>query len=286
MNPSRYQPVKAYSNEAFLTSPEARSLRILAEYMEPEARFRELQVRDTIVIFGSARIPPREEALEKLEQVKRDGGDLAEAERKLRMSEYYEKTRELAGRLTTWSKSLDTTERRFVVCSGGGPGIMEAANRGASEASGVNIGLNISLPFEQSGNEWITRRLAFEFHYFFMRKYWFAYLAKAIVVMPGGFGTLDEFMEILTLIQTEKIKKRLPIVLFGTKFWDDVINFEALVEWGTISASDLDLFIKTDSVDEAYDHITNMLNEMIESGEMPEFVSSEEEQAAAAPAAE
>ena len=277
MTSSRYQPVKAYSNEAFLNSPDARSIRILSEYLEPEARFRELQVRDTIVIFGSARILSREEALENLEQVKRDGGDLKDAKRKLRMSDYYEQTRELAGRLTTWSKSLEGNERRFVICSGGGPGIMEAANRGASEASGVNVGLNISLPFEQSGNEWITRRLAFEFHYFFMRKYWFAYLAKSIIVMPGGFGTLDEFMEILTLIQTDKIKKRMPIVLFGTEFWSDVLRLEALVEWGTINESDLDLFLRTDSVDEAFDYVTKQLSEMLESGEIPELTHTTDE---------
>lgn len=277
MTSSRFQPVKAYSNEAFLNSPEARSLRIMSEYLEPEARFRELQVRDTIVIFGSARILSREEALENLEQVKRDGGDLKDAERKLRMSDYYEKTRELAGRLTTWSKSLEGNERRFVICSGGGPGIMEAANRGASEASGVNVGLNISLPFEQSGNEWITRRLAFEFHYFFMRKYWFAYLAKSIIVMPGGFGTLDEFMEILTLIQTDKIKKRMPIVLFGTEFWSDVLRLEALAEWGTISEKDLDLFLRTDSVDEAFEYVTKQLSEMLESGEIPELTHTTDE---------
>ena len=257
MSSSRYQPVKAYRNEAFLNSP--------------EARFRELQVRDTIVIFGSARIMSREDALENLAEVKREEGDIAVAERKLRMSDYYEKTRDLAGRLTRWSKSLEGNERRFVICSGGGPGIMEAANRGASEASGVNVGLNISLPFEQSGNEWITRRLAFEFHYFFMRKYWFAYLAKSIVVMPGGFGTLDEFMEILTLIQTDKIKKRMPIVLFGKEFWDDVLHLEALAKWGTISIEDLDLFLRTDSVDEAYDYITTQLGEMLASGEIPEL---------------
>jgi hypothetical protein len=261
MNPSRFRAVKAYKNEAFINSPDARLLRILSEYLEPEARFRELQVRDTIVIFGSARIQSRSEALLALDQVKKDGGDVAHAERMLDMSKYYEATRELSARLTEWSKSLSGNERRFVICSGGGPGIMEAANRGASEARGVNVGLNISLPFEQSGNEFITRRLGFEFHYFFMRKYWFAYLAKAVVVMPGGFGTLDEFMEVVTLIQTDKIKKKMPIVLFGTEFWDKVINLEPMVDFGTISRGDLDLFYRTDSVDEAFEHITKELTE-------------------------
>jgi uncharacterized protein (TIGR00730 family) len=263
MDPSRYRAVKAYENAAFLHSPDARALRILAEYLEPHARFRELQVKDTIVIFGSARILSRAEAEERLAGAVALGGDVKLAERDLGMSKYYEATRELAHRLTTWSKSLAGQERRFVVCSGGGPGIMEAANRGASEARGVNIGLNISLPFEQSSNEYVTRRLAFDFHYFFMRKYWFAYLAKAMVIMPGGYGTLDELMEILTLIQTGKIKKRMPIVLFGAEFWNQVIDFDKLVEFGTINASDLDLFLRTDSVDEAFEYITGQLMETI-----------------------
>jgi uncharacterized protein (TIGR00730 family) len=179
------------------------------------------------------------------------------------MSQYYEATRELAYRLTEWSKSLEGRERRFVICSGGGPGIMEAANRGASEAKGVNIGLNISLPFEQVGNAYITRRLSFEFHYFFMRKYWFAYLAKAIIAMPGGFGTLDEFMEVVTLVQTLKIKKPLPIVLFGKKFWDEVLRFDPLVKYGTISPEDLNLFLRTDSVDEAFEFVTGELTRRV-----------------------
>lgn len=263
MSSSRYQPVKAYENPAFLGSPDARVLRILSEYLEPHARFRELSVRDTIVVFGSARILSREKAEEQLARVRAEGGDIAAAERALHMSRYYEAARELSARLTNWSKSLQGSERRFVICSGGGPGIMEAANRGASEAKGVNIGLNISLPFEQEENPWITRRLAFEFHYFFMRKYWFAYLAKAIVVMPGGFGTLDEFMEIVTLVQTLKIKKKLPIVLFGTEFWSEVLNFDTLVRWGTISPEDLDLFFRTDSVDDAFEFLTRELEKNV-----------------------
>jgi hypothetical protein len=263
MSSSRYQPVKAYENPAFLGSPDARVLRILSEYLEPHARFRELAVRDTIVVFGSARILSREKAEEQLARARAEGGDVAGAERALHMSRYYEAARELSARLTRWSKALHGSERRFVICSGGGPGIMEAANRGASEAKGVNIGLNISLPFEQEENPWITRRLAFEFHYFFMRKYWFAYLAKAIVVMPGGFGTLDEFMEIVTLVQTFKIKKRLPIVLFGTEFWREVLNFDTLVRWGTISPEDLDLFFRTDSVDEAFDFLVRELEQNV-----------------------
>ena len=256
---NRFLPIKAYRNEGFLLSPDARVLRILSEYLEPHARFRELQVRDTIVIFGSARIPSRETAEKELAEAREQGGDVRRAEDRLAMSAYYEATRELSSRLTEWSKSLQGQERRFVICSGGGPGIMEAANRGASEARGENVGLNISLPFEQQDNPYITRRLAFEFHYFFMRKFWFSYLAKAMVVMPGGFGTLDEFMEVVTLVQTLKIKKRLPIVLFGTEYWDEVLHLEPMVKYGTISPEDLNLFFRTDSVDEAFAFVVREL---------------------------
>jgi len=255
MAESRYRAVKAYKNQEFIGSPDARPLRILAEYLEPQTRFDEFKVRDTIVFFGSARILPRDVAQAQLDKAKAEGGDARKAERKLWMSRYYEETRELAARLTAWSKGLEGTDRRFVVCSGGGPGIMEAANRGASEAKGENIGLNISLPFEQVDNPYITRRLAFEFHYFFMRKFWFSYLAKAMVVMPGGFGTLDEFMEVVTLVQTLKIKKRLPIVLYGTEYWDKVLHMEPMVDFGTISPEDLNLFHRTDSVDDAFQYL-------------------------------
>jgi hypothetical protein len=261
MPENRYRAVKAYKNEAFLNSSAARPLRILAEYAEPEERFREFKIRDTIVIFGSARIKPRDVAEQLLAEAKAQGGDVATAERTLAMSKYYEAARTLAFRLTKWSKELEGTDRRFVVCSGGGPGIMEAANRGASEAKGENIGLNISLPFEQNDNPYITRRLSFEFHYFFMRKFWFSYLAKAFIVMPGGFGTLDEFFEVLTLVQTFKIKKKVALVLFGKEYWQSILKFEPMVAAGTISASDLDLFYYTDSIDEAYDYVTRYLTE-------------------------
>ncbi|MBK7642395.1 MAG: LOG family protein [Planctomycetes bacterium] len=259
MSESRFRPVKAYKNENFIASPDARPLRILAEYVEPQTRFHELRVRDTIVFFGSARFCSREKAEAELAAARASGGDVGRAEMRLRTSRYYEETRQLAFRLTQWSKSLTDSERRFVVCSGGGPGIMEAANRGASEAKGENIGLNISLPFEQSDNPYITRRLAFEFHYFFMRKFWFSYLAKAMVVMPGGFGTLDEFMEVVTLVQTLKIKKHLPIVLFGTDYWDKILHCGPMVEYGTISPEDLNLFYRTDSVDEAFRYLVHEL---------------------------
>jgi uncharacterized protein (TIGR00730 family) len=261
MSPNRYRAEKAYKNLDFINSPDARPLRILAEYLEPETRFREFEIKDTVVFFGSARIPSAEEAEAEVAAAKESGEGLEEAERRAEMSKYYEATRELAKRLTEWSKGLEDSGRRFVVCSGGGPGIMEAANRGASEAAGENIGLNISLPFEQSDNPYITHRLSLEFHYFFLRKFWFNYLAKAIVVMPGGFGTMDEFMETVTLIQTLKVKRALPLVLFGTEYWSRVIDFDPMIEFGTISPGDVDLFFKTDSVDDAYEYLVKELTE-------------------------
>jgi uncharacterized protein (TIGR00730 family) len=175
------------------------------------------------------------------------------------MSAYYEAARELAARLTRWSKSLDRDARRFVVCTGGGPGIMEAASRGASEARGTNVGLTISLPNEQFDNDYLTRALSVHFHYFFMRKFWFAYLAKAVIVFPGGYGTLDELFELLTLVQTQKLKKPMPMVLFGTQYWEQVVNFDALVRHGMINPGDVDLLHRTDSVDDAYDWIVTRL---------------------------
>ncbi len=252
-------PMKAYQNKRFLESADARPLRILAEYLEPMERFEDQQVSDTIVVMGSARTLPRDVALAALERARHEGGDTGKAERDLGMSRYYEDARELARRLTEWSKGLDAKHRRFVVCTGGGPGIMEAANRGASEARGLNIGLNISLPLEQHENPYTTRELAFEFHYFFMRKFWFVYLAKAIVIFPGGYGTLDELFEILTLDQTHKLKKEIPVVLYGGDYWNKVINFDALVEYGTIDAADVDLVHRADTVDEAFDLITGKL---------------------------
>lgn len=259
MTTNEIHPPRAYRDPEFMNSPEARPVRILAEYLEPQERFEEFNIKDTILVFGSARLLPQDEAEKRVEAAEAGAGDLAKAQADLKMSRYYEETRELSFRLTEWSKNLQDTGRRFVICSGGGPGIMEAANRGASEAKGENIGLGISLPKEQGVNPYVTRKLAFEFHYFFTRKFWFLYLAKAMVIMPGGFGTLDEFFEGLTLIQTQKIKKTMPIVLYGSDFWDKVLNLEALVEFGTISRADLDLFTVVDTVDEAYDIITTQL---------------------------
>ena len=226
--PSNPHRLVAYKNEEFLDSPAARSLRILSEYLEPLDHFRRERIRDTIVFFGSARIAE-------------DGP----------LGKYYRDARELARRLTEWSDGFVNIARRFVVCSGGGPGIMEAANRGASDANGKTIGLNIGLPFEQLPNPYITPELSFEFHYFFMRKFWFAYLAKAIVVFPGGYGSIDELMEVLTLVQTRKLNKKIIIVLYGSKFWKEVINFDALVRHGTISPEDVNLFEFADDTDTA-----------------------------------
>ena len=260
---SRYRTVKAYKNEEFLNSRDARSLRIQAEFLEPESRFENFNVKDTIVFFGSARTKPKSQAQKALREAKKGNGDIQKAERDLKMSRYYEDARELSKQLTHWSKELgdDGDERRFVVCTGGGPGIMEAANRGASEAKGLNIGLNISLPFEQHENPYITHHLGFEFHYFFMRKFWFVYLAKVIVVFPGGFGTLDELFEVVTLDQTGKLSKPIKIVLFGAQYWKDIVNFEALADYGTISPEDLDMMFVTDTVDDAFAYITKELTE-------------------------
>jgi hypothetical protein len=251
--------VKAYSNEEFLLSPEARPIRILAEYYEPDTRFGKFSIDDTIVVMGSARYVDRERAAQALTEARDNGTGVEQAERQVRLSRYYEDARELAHRLTQWSKDLPEKHRRFVVCTGGGPGIMEAANRGASEALGVNVGLSISLPSEEQENKYITRELAFQFHYFFMRKFWFLYLAKAVVFFPGGFGTLDEMFEILTLVQTRKVKKHLPLVLYGSEYWNKVVNFDALVEFGSIDPEDLNLFRYCDTVDETFDYLTSEL---------------------------
>lgn len=252
-------PRKAFENPEFINSRAGRPLRILSEHLEPWARFESYGVEDTIVFFGSARIPSRDKAEAALAAAEAGDGDLDAAQYDMKMSRYYEEARELSGRLTDWSKGLAGSGRRFVVCTGGGPGIMEAANRGASEARGVNVGLNIALPFEQHGNPYITRELAFEFNYFFMRKFWFAYLAKAVIVFPGGFGTLDEFFELITLVQTGKISKRMSIVLYGTDYWNDIIDFDALARHRMISPEDVKLFHHCDTVEDAFVAVTSDL---------------------------
>ena len=265
--------MKAYKNLDFLNSDPARSIRVLCEFTEPGLRFAEEKVEDTIVLFGSARIKPLEEA-EKLRTAARSSikdpeNPTAEEKQMLHRAEcavqsapYYEAAVKLSESLTKWSMSLPGPHQdRFLICSGGGPGIMEAANLGAHNVGGKSVGLGISLPFEQGVNEYIPEKLKFEFHYFFVRKYWFVFLAKALVAFPGGFGTMDELFETLTLVQTQKIEKVPPIVLFGSEFWNDVFNFDALVKWGTISPEDVELFKIVDTVDEAHNYIVECLSE-------------------------
>ncbi len=257
-----FKPEKAYNNSEFLNSRDARILRIMAEFLEPFKRFREQKIKDTIVFFGSARIMPVKTAkqnLTKLKKAKVSKAKIKDAEVDLEMSKYYEDTTELAYLLTQWSMRL-SPPRRFVVCSGGGPGIMEAANRGASRAKGLSVGFNISLPFEQYPNPHITKELNFEFHYFFMRKFWFAYLAKALVIMPGGYGTLDEFFELLTLVQTKKIKKKMPIVLYDKNYWNSILNLNEMHRKGMISKNDLKLFKIVDNVEEAFEFLKTELS--------------------------
>ncbi|RMF16893.1 MAG: TIGR00730 family Rossman fold protein [Candidatus Dadabacteria bacterium] len=264
---------KAYRNTRFLESPAARPLRILAEYLEPDHRLGHYRIENTIVFFGSARILPRDVAQQRLDNLQRrrpDSSAVRRAERALELSAYYEDARELARQLTIWSKEeIRDSDERFYVSTGGGPGIMEAANRGASEAGGRSVGLNISLPMEQQPNPWQTRELAFDFHYFFMRKFWFFYLAKAMVVMPGGFGTFDELFELMTLVQTQKTRKPLPIVLYGSAFWREAVNLELLADWGLISDEDLSLFRICDTVEEAFTYLTEQISLHYLSDRMP-----------------
>jgi uncharacterized protein (TIGR00730 family) len=263
-------PPKAYKNLEFLNSPAARQIRILCELEETEQRFKKENIEDTIVMFGSARTLPIKEAKSRMAGLeKRLAGkkklstsekeELRVAKANLRNAPYYEHAMKLSGMLTKWSMSLTNKQRRFLVCSGGGPGIMEAANRGARKVGGASIGLGISLPFEQGLNPYVTRDLQFEFHYFFVRKWWFIYLAKALVVFPGGFGTMDELFETMTLMQTKKVEKKVPIVLFGSEFWNGILNFDTFIEWGVISPKDVNLFKILDSTQDAFDYIVEAL---------------------------
>jgi uncharacterized protein (TIGR00730 family) len=275
----------AYENPAFLNSADGRPIRIVAEYLEPLSRFRREQIQDTVVFFGSARFRGKAEADHELELLDNTGssqpapsheqpasvpaivdGTASTLQRKravaaVEMARYYEDARRLAQLLTTWAKQIPSRRHRFVVTSGGGPGIMEAANRGAHDAGGKTIGLNIRLPFEQSPNPYITPSLNFEFHYFFMRKLWFAYLSKALVVFPGGFGTLDEMFEILTLAQTHKLAKKITVVIYGSDYWKKVFNLDHLVDTGTISPKDIDLFQFADSPEQAFEMLRKGLTE-------------------------
>jgi uncharacterized protein (TIGR00730 family) len=252
----------AYENEAFFRSPDGRILRMLAEYQEPLARFRREQIQDTVVFFGSARFQGRKIAAETLAAVGEKNAspeqleqDLKRAKANVDMARYYEDARKLAYMLTKWSITIPARRHRFVVTTGGGPGIMEAANLGAHEAGGKSIGLNIQLPFEQHPNQFITPSLNFQFHYFFMRKFWFAYLAKGLVIFPGGFGTMDELFEILTLAQTEKLAKKILVIIYGSEYWNKIINFQAFVDAGTVSPQDLDLFKIVDNPEEAFEFL-------------------------------
>jgi uncharacterized protein (TIGR00730 family) len=266
----------AYENSDFLNSPDGRMLRIMAEYQEPMMRFRRERIQDTVVFFGSARFRALDVANSELELLANTGSaqpapeqeqpasaeeiesgeasalKLRLAESAVEMAQYYEDARRLAGMVASWAQGLPGRRHRFVVTSGGGPGIMEAANRGAYEAGCKTIGLNIRLPFEQHPNPYITPALSFDFHYFFMRKYWFAYLAKALVVFPGGFGTLDELFELLTLAQTKKLAKKITVVIYGSGYWKKVINLELLAETGAIAMADLELFQFADTPEEAF----------------------------------
>jgi uncharacterized protein (TIGR00730 family) len=267
----------AYENKEFLDSPDGRVLRIMAEYQEPMTRFRRERIQDTVVFFGSARFRALDVASHELELLDNTGsvtpapaaeqparpeeverGEASEqklrlAEAAVEMAQYYEDARTLAGMISRWSMTLPGRRHRYVITSGGGPGIMEAANRGAYEAGAKTIGLNIKLPFEQLPNPYITPDLNFEFHYFFMRKFWFAYLAKALVVFPGGFGTLDEMFELLTLAQTQKLAKKITVIIYGSSYWKSVINLDILADKGAIAMKDKELFQFADTPEEAFD---------------------------------
>ena len=269
-------PIKAYKNLDFMLSEKARFIRILCELFEPEDRFKKAGVDNTIVLFGSARTKHPKEAEKELkliqtliEESPESSGEGSEALQKrlkeakidLKASKYYKAARELSKKLTEWSLQLPEKEQLHI-CSGGGPGIMEAANRGAHDANGRSVGLGISLPFEQRVNAYISKELQFEFKYFFIRKYWFVLLAKSLVAFPGGFGTLDELFETLTLMQTQKVKNKTPIVLFGKEFWDGLIDFDTLVQWGMISEEDLNYIHITDSVEDAFNFVVSQVEKL------------------------
>lgn len=258
-----FKPLKSYDNKEFIHSGNGRLIRILSEYLYPEQRFNKFNINRTVIFFGSARIQPKEKVLNKISEVEKKlisskdenlkeklTNELHFLNKKLEMSKYYDESYELSYRLSKWSDTLPI-KKKFFICTGGGPGIMEAANRGAFDAGEKTIGLNISLPMEQDPNPYLTPELNFEFHYFFMRKFWLVYPAIALIVFPGGFGTIDELMEVLTLRQTEKFKKPRLILLYSEDYWKKIINFDALVEYGMISKEDTQLFFIANTPEEA-----------------------------------
>jgi uncharacterized protein (TIGR00730 family) len=259
--PKETHALKAYENLDFLHSPQAREIRILAEFTEPRVRLRQAGVQGTVVFFGSARTPTPAESKAEIQRLEANGPShqLNRARALAKVAPYYEMARELSRRLSVWSTE---GKHGIIVCSGGGHGMMGAANQGAHDAGTPSVGLNISLPFEQHPNPWITPELEFQFHYFFLRKYWFVHTARAIVVFPGGFGTMDEMFEVLTLTQTRKLDKHRPIVIFGKEFWDRVLNLDAFVDTGMVDPEDLKLWHWSDSVDDAFDYLTRELNDV------------------------
>jgi len=271
--PEKISPL-AYENPDFLNSPDGRVLRIMSEYVEPLARFRREQIQDTVVFFGSARFHSLEDARRAMEEAGSSADQAAQKmiHARMDMARYYEDSRRMAFLLSEWASHIPARRRRFVVTTGGGPGIMEAANRGAREAGAKTIGLNIRLPFEQSPNPYITPALNLEFHYFFMRKFWFAYLAKALVIFPGGFGTLDELFEILTLAQTQKLAKKILVVIYGREYWDKLVNFQTMIDAGAISPRDLELFKVVDTPEEGFEYLREGLTQYHLGPERPKRV--------------